>query len=652
MNQQKIFKKEDDLVLSVRLKDKDYFVLTLGVSTREWMVDQGRVIHADFLDVGDTVYIAYVIFLGHTNILKLAEVTKRTGEVVYESALFGVFSNPLLMYFQSEILVFAELYTDKSKFVCVRQGRCFDLSAGGNNRLTSIIDNGESLIAVLDCDHFAKQTEPINGGIMPFDCTGLRIKRKPALMTYRLVNEDEKGKPFVGIEKSDTDAFLEGGSEIVKLASHRGFIYAAYMRFEKFSYVIKVTDFAKAQVVVDTHRIVRHFDMEIEGNEYVVKSVDATYRKPVLGGLELEFLVGGPCGPIPCKPAPLGLHHDIFFVPKKLPKNLQYYWGDLRVRTDISINSHSTGWHCGSPDDKFLEVKQLNRLDFCALSDVDTHIGDNQWNEIRFRNDLYNIDNEFVVFNAYEWGMPKEQDNVGRYNVIFRGRGDIMRGNQPGSENIMGLTQRLQNPMREGIYVVSDPVDKVRGVNWSRFPQGVPALVEIFNAKGAFESIDGIHNPELYNRKIKPESFIDKALEFLPLGFIGGGGHEGVGVTCILAKELTRESLYHALKNRKCYATTGAKIFLSININGATMGDYVQYTPNDYKVTISVDAESDLDSVELITNFNVIPVAFKRNKASGTVIIPSGFKYIYLRAVQQDAQAAWSSPIFTQRSKR
>ncbi|MCL1944566.1 MAG: DUF3604 domain-containing protein [Firmicutes bacterium] len=650
MNQQKIFKKEDNISLQVRLKEKDYFVLTITIASKEWIVDEGRVIHADFLDVGSTVYVAYVLFLGHTNIIKLAEVDKRVGEVNYEMALFGMFSNPLLMYFQDEILVFAELYTDKSKFVGIRQGKCFDLSAGGNNRLTSIIDNGDSLIAVLDCDHFAKQTEPINGGIMPFDCTGLRIKRKPALMTYRLTNEDEKGKPKIGIERSDTDAFLEGGSEIVKLASHRGYIYAAYMRFEKFSYVIKVTDFAKAQVVVDTHRIVRHFDMHIEGNEYVVKSVDAIYRKPIVGGLELDFLVGGPCSQIhDCKPAPLGMHRDFYSSPKKKPKGLNYYWGDLRVRTDISINSHSTGWHCGSPDDKFMEVKQLNGLDFCALSDIDTHIDDEQWRDIRFRNELYNIEHKFVVFNAYEWGLPKDRESEGRYNVIFRGRGDIMRGNQAGSDSINNLSYRLQNPMREGLFIVADPVDKMRGVNWNKFPSGVPALTEVFNAKGAFETIDGLHNPSLYNRKVREDCFLEQVLLRIPLGFIGGGGHEGVGLTCILAKELTRESLYDALKNRKCYATTGAKIYLDICINGSIMGDFIASSREDYKVEINVESEGLLESVELVTNQGITRVPFKRTKAQTVVMVQPHFKYIYLRVLQDDAHAAWSSPIFVKR---
>ncbi|MDR1138751.1 MAG: hypothetical protein LBK70_02620 [Clostridiales bacterium] len=649
MNQQKIFKYDEELSLQLKLH-RERFELTLSIFAKSYIVDEGRVIHADFMDMGDTVYIAYVIFLGHTNIIKLAELTKRTGAVRYDTALYGKFSNPLLMWFQNECLVFAEIYTDKSKFCCIRQGRLFDLSAGGNNRLTSIIDNGDSLIAVLDCDHFAKQTEPINGGIMPFDCTGLRIKRKPALMTYRFKNEDEKGKPIVGMEKSDTDAFLEGGSEIVKLVSFRGYIYAAYMRFEKFSYVIKVTDFGKSQVVVDTHRIVRHFDMYIDEStkEYVVKSVDATYRKPVLGGLELEFLVGGDCDLMDCKKAPLGRHQDFYNQPKR-HKTLQHYWGDLRVRTDISINSHSTGWHCGSPDDKFMEVKHLNGLDFCALSDVDTHIENKHWDEIRFRNEQYNIDHEFVVFNAYEWSLTKEFENVGKYNVIFRGRGDIMRGNEPGSDSIDGLFYRLQNPMREGLIVVADPAEKIRGVNWDKFPKNSVPLVEMFNARGCFESEDGPHNPELYNRKIKQESLLDKALLRFPLGFVGGGGHEGVGLTCILSDELTREGLYFALKERKCYATTGAKIKLNLVVNGVLMGDFVPHSYDGYKVSISVEAEGNIDTVEIVTNRNIIPIDFKKNKAKASLVVPPGCNYIYLRVSQEDTHMAWSTPVYIKR---
>ena len=45
-----------------------------------------------------------------------------------------------------------------------------------------------------------------------------------------------------------------------------------------------------------------------------------------------------------------------------------------------------------------------------------------------------------------------------------------------------------------------------------------------------------------------------------------GAGQFGIanGLTCALAEEKTRESIFRALKSRRCYGTSGARILLSL----------------------------------------------------------------------------------------
>ncbi|MDR3021341.1 MAG: DUF3604 domain-containing protein [Clostridiales bacterium] len=646
LNNQKIFKRTENVQLTLKKFGENNFVLGIMYKGSYASVENGHVLSADFLEVDRDIYISYVVFLGDTSVLKLARFDKSTSIITYETALYGTFVHLKLVNFQQEILVFAELYTDKSRFVCIRQGNCFDLSAGGNNRWTSIINNGDSILAVLDCDHFAKQTEPINGGVMPFDGTGIRIKRKPALMTYRL-NVDEKKKIY-GVDKSDTDAFLQGGAEIVQLAKYNNRVYAAYMRFEKFSYVVYVTDFAKAEVVVNTSRIVRDFKYWIEGDQHVIQTIDGRiYKVPIFGGFDLEFLVGSGCSQIKLKEAPLRRCDDSDVLEVKQTRELKYYWGDLRVRTDISVNSHSTGWHCGHIDDKYVEVRHLNELDFCALCDLEAHINDDFWQELRFYNDLYNIEEHFVAFNAFEWTQVKDKPRVGNFNVLFKGRADIMRAIAEDSNTVSKLARRLQNPIREGMLIVADPAIQMKNVNWSAVPQESTFLVEIFNAKGCFEFPTCDFTPSSLSRTAIDQSFVNVALiNNFKIGFVGGGGQENVGLTCVLAESLTRKSLYSALKARNCYATTGQKIKLFLSIGDAIMGDCLQRPKKNVTVKIDVMGTSDLEAVDIVTNTILLKARFKNNKCNENISIEPNFKFLYLRVKQRDGHMAWSSPIF------
>ena len=69
------------------------------------------------------------------------------------------------------------------------------------------------------------------------------------------------------------------------------------------------------------------------------------------------------------------------------------------------------------------------------------------------------------------------------------------------------------------------------------------------------------------------------------LGFVGGTDshyglanqgsyhvNDGNGLACVVAPELTREAIWQALYDRRCYATTGDRILLDFTIDGKPMG--------------------------------------------------------------------------------
>jgi hypothetical protein len=92
-----------------------------------------------------------------------------------------------------------------------------------------------------------------------------------------------------------------------------------------------------------------------------------------------------------------------------------------------------------------------------------------------------------------------------------------------------------------------------------------------------------------------------------------GGAYPGIGdrrfvrggLTAVYARELTRESLYEALKARRCYGTTGERIILKTYADGHMMGEeYTTISPPE--ISIQVIGTNGLEKVELFRGLEKI----------------------------------------------
>jgi hypothetical protein len=158
-----------------------------------------------------------------------------------------------------------------------------------------------------------------------------------------------------------------------------------------------------------------------------------------------------------------------------------------------------------------------------------------------------------------------------------------------------------------------------------------------------------------------PGNFVRDALaRGYRFGFVGSGdshdGHPGLvhlaagggGLAAILSEETTRESVLAALRARRAYATNGARIVLDVELDGRPMGSVVPVSPSRLLV-VRVIAPDALDRVELVADGRVIdsiPGEEKRVIAFESEIRSSAPGALYVRAVQTNGGAAWSSPFF------
>ncbi len=114
------------------------------------------------------------------------------------------------------------------------------------------------------------------------------------------------------------------------------------------------------------------------------------------------------------------------------------------------------------------------------------------------------------------------------------------------------------------------------------------------------------------------------------------------------ARALTREAIFDALWNRRVYATTHHRTWLKFSVNGHPMGSQ-----------INADGELAFE-VEAVSHCPVVRLDLVREGQDAQALRPgqrdvcwrpreprsSANPWYYVRAVLQDGQLAWSSPIW------
>jgi len=124
-------------------------------------------------------------------------------------------------------------------------------------------------------------------------------------------------------------------------------------------------------------------------------------------------------------------------------------------------------------------------------------------------------------------------------------------------------------------------------------------------------------------------------------------GHPGLahlagpsgGLAAIFSEQLTRDSILEALRNRQVYATNGPRIWLRVWLEG-----------EDDELRFAVAGTAPIDRVDIIRDGGVIDTlaAEGRLEWSQTLALEPLAKgdYVYVRVVQVDGGAAWSSPFY------
>lgn len=329
---------------------------------------------------------------------------------------------------------------------------------------------------------------------------------------------------------------------------------------------------------------------------------------------------------------------------------LHTYFGDLQQHS-----AHSDG--VGSADEAHWRARHRYGDDFVALTDHESFLGKRtgpgEWAYLQQVVDRHHAPGRFVALHAYEWtakmhpGPGHKCVYLPRAGMPLVSRDDVPEG--PAITRAVRAMGALCAPHHIGW----------TGCDEAGHDEEAQPFWEIVSCHGCYETagsalgMRGEHTDQLADVMLR------KGHRF---GFVGGSDSHGLlwhhgearkrdpfrtGLTAVQASALERDAIFEALRARRCYATSGAKILLDVRVNGAPMGSALD--TRAMRVEARAVGTTPVTSLELVTERGVVT---RRDGDADelTVEATTDADFVYARVTQADGEMAWSSPVFGPRT--
>ncbi len=296
----------------------------------------------------------------------------------------------------------------------------------------------------------------------------------------------------------------------------------------------------------------------------------------------------GTCRPLAEEPA-LGLRAEgnPIWVEEAPPGDPMPLWGDPHAQSADACGGR-TAATC------LRHAREVASLDFCSHQGNAYEIGGSFWQELQELVRQHDEPGRFAAFLGYRWAGNTA--GGGARNVLFLDHdAPIFRCSHA----------RLEHGEEGEIcYPLSELYEALRGRDALLVASSVNPAANL-----------AFHDPEL-ERLVEVCSawgetswLLEEALRRgFRVGFVAGGGDprgcpgghcpgagslvKRGGLTCVYAAARTREAIWQALRARRCYATTGARILLDWRADGHPMGETLAASqPPTFAVRVAGTAE-------------------------------------------------------------
>jgi hypothetical protein len=340
------------------------------------------------------------------------------------------------------------------------------------------------------------------------------------------------------------------------------------------------------------------------------------------------------------------------------PRAPRILWGDLHGHSAQSDGSGTPdGWWRYARDVAALDVAALTDHDHWGLLPLDEH--PERWAENVAAARRAERPGRFLALPGYEWTSWL----WGHHHVLYFGdETPLVSSLDQASDTPQELWAALAGV--EALVVPHHPAGGPVAVDWRIAPDPrLEPLVEVCSAHGASEAPDA---PRAIYAPVDGAWTRDALARGYRLGQIASGdghdGHPGLahlgpqyptgGVAAILAERPTREDVLAALRARRAYGTSGPRAILRFALGPSPMGGELA-APADgaelplYVAYAGTAAVREVQVIRSGTPLAPFPGEGRRDVQLGAQLagLEPG-EWVYVRVVQTDGHAAWSSPVF------
>lgn len=387
-----------------------------------------------------------------------------------------------------------------------------------------------------------------------------------------------------------------------------------------------------------------------------------------------------------------GLYH----LQLKNQKNNQVFSSSPIICTKEETHSIFWGLFHGESD-RFDATEQIesnlrffrdgDALQFYGISPFESeeNFSSDEWKAINATMQEFNEDGRFSLFSGFQWVGSPGEDGV-RLVLYQKDSKSMFRKKESKTTHVRKIYKSHTAKELQGIPCFT--MAKSHYFDFSTFDSEHEHVVEIYNAWGSSECLEKEGNPrpiKTLGKKGTSETAkgsirnaLNKNYRF---GFVAGGlDDRGIyselydsdqvqyspGLTAVLAPIHSRDSIFQALQQRLCFATTGVRMIVHFSIAEKPMGSELSTRSKpglafNRHITGYVAGLQPLKQVTIIRNGeefkhfypegSYFELTLDDNDLLTDIVLNSNderppFIYYYLRAIQADGHIAWSSPIW------
>ncbi|MFT3817208.1 MAG: DUF3604 domain-containing protein [Rubrivivax sp.] len=332
---------------------------------------------------------------------------------------------------------------------------------------------------------------------------------------------------------------------------------------------------------------------------------------------ELRITVRDARGAVVCASNPLRIVAEAELLP---------FWADLHGQSEETIGTNSARELIEFARDRaFLDAMSHQGNDFQITTPF--------WEELNRLTAEFNEDDRFVIFPGYEWSGNTGLG--GDRNVMFRDEGrQIHRSHHALVEDLSDVATDANSAAdlfraleRENCVVFAHIGGRYADIRQAHDAR-IERSIEIHSDWGTFEWLLEDAFDQGYRVGILANSDGHKGRH--------GASHPGAslfgaygGLSCLLARELTRDGLFEALRRRHHYATTGCRAHVDVRVRfdhgaelfdddpqlggkvcgrvpAARMGDILRSDDDGVTLEVDVATQAPIERIEIRNRMQVL----------------------------------------------